>query len=77
MREKEFKPLPGANDYAYVQANPNWRHDEKVIVYARAKTKNEVHDDINDVSKKFMDTDIHELNKKYNTLPIPIVCSTY
>ena len=65
-REKEFKPLPGANDYAYVQANPNWRHDEKYIVYARAKTKNEVHDDINNVSPKFKDSDIYELNKKYN-----------
>jgi hypothetical protein len=65
-RERAFKPLPGANDYAYVQANPNWRHDEKVIVYARAKTKNEVHDDINNVSPKFKDADIHELNQKYN-----------
>ena len=64
--EKTFKPLPGANDYAYVQANPNWRYDEKYIVYARAKTKNEVHDDINNVSPKFKDFDIHELNKKYN-----------
>ena len=36
-RDKVFKPLPGANDYAYVQANPNWHHDEKYIVYARAK----------------------------------------
>jgi hypothetical protein len=65
-REQKFNPLPGANDYAYVQANPNWRHDEKYIVYARAKTKNEVHDDINDVSPKFKDADIYELNEKYN-----------
>ena len=65
-RGKGFNPLPGANDYAYVQANPNWRHDEKYIVYARAKTKNEVHDDINNVSPKFKDSDIHELNQKYN-----------
>jgi len=65
-REKEFKSLPGANDFAYVQANPNWRYDEKYIVYARAKTKNEVHDDITNVSPKFKDADIHELNEKYN-----------
>ena len=63
---QEFKPLPGADDYAYVQANPNWSPDDRQIVFARAKTKNEVHDDINNVSPKFKDADIHELNKQYN-----------
>lgn len=61
-----FKPIPGANDYAYVHANPNWRHDEQRIVFARAKTKNEVHDDLLDTAPKYKDADIHELNRQYN-----------
>jgi hypothetical protein len=66
VEKQEIKPLPGADDYNYVQANPNWRHDEKYIVFARAKTKNEVHDDIRDVSSKYKNEDIYTLNKKYN-----------
>ena len=66
IQEKTFKPLPGADDFAYVHANPNWSPDGKKIVFARAKTKNEVHDDITNVSPKFKDADIHELNDRYN-----------
>ncbi len=66
MTEREIRPLPGANDYNYVQANPNWSPDEKYIVFARARTKNEVHDNIRDVSPKHKDANIYELNKKYN-----------
>lgn len=64
--EKSFHPLPGADDYEYVQTNPDWSPDEKYIVFARAPKKNEVHDDIRDVSPKQKDADVHELNRKYN-----------
>jgi Flp pilus assembly protein TadD len=33
----EFKPLPGADDPAYVQSNPTWSPDGKHVVFARAK----------------------------------------
>ncbi len=66
VAEKKFRPLPGADDYDYVQANPDWSPDEQHIVFARALTKNQVHDDITDVSPKKKDEDIYALNKRYN-----------
>ena len=66
IQEKRFTPLPGADDFDFVHANPNWSPDDKQIVFARAKTKNEVHDDITNVSPMFKDADIHELNARYN-----------
>ena len=33
-----FKPLPGADDPAYVQSNPTWSPDGKYVVFARTKT---------------------------------------
>ena len=33
----EFKPLPGADDPAYVQSNPTWSPDGKYVVFARTK----------------------------------------
>jgi tetratricopeptide (TPR) repeat protein len=32
-----FKPLPGADDPAYVQSNPTWSPDGKYVVFARTK----------------------------------------
>jgi hypothetical protein len=66
VADEEFRPLPGADDYAYVQTNPNWSPEEEYIVFARALTKNEVHDDITDVSPKRKNADIYTLNKQYN-----------
>ena len=66
VNEKKFFMLPGADDYQYVHANPNWGPDEKSIVFARAKTKNEIHQDILNIKTHIEDTDIYELNKKYN-----------
>lgn len=63
---RTFAPLPGADDFSYVHTNPDWSPDESHIVFARAKTKNQVHDDIMDVSPKFKDEGIHSLNKRYN-----------
>jgi len=64
--DKKFRSLPGADDYDYVQTNPNWSPDEEYIVFARAVTKNEVHDDITDVSPKQKNADIYTLNEQYN-----------
>jgi hypothetical protein len=58
--------LPGASDYSYVQANPTWSPDEKTILFCRAKTKNEVHQDIRNVTTVFDDRNIHQLNELYN-----------
>jgi tetratricopeptide (TPR) repeat protein len=33
----DFRPLPGADDPAYVQSNPTWSPDGKYVVFARAK----------------------------------------
>jgi Tfp pilus assembly protein PilF len=33
----DFKPLPGADDPAFVQSNPTWSPDGKHVVFARAK----------------------------------------
>jgi Flp pilus assembly protein TadD len=33
----EFKPLPGADDPAYVQSNPTWSPDGKYVVFARTE----------------------------------------
>jgi tetratricopeptide (TPR) repeat protein len=33
----KFKPLPGADDPAYVQSNPTWSPDGKYVVFARTK----------------------------------------
>jgi len=63
---KSFAPLAGADNFDYVHANPDWSPDESHVVFARAKTKNQVHDNIMDVSPKFKDEDIHSLNQRYN-----------
>lgn len=62
----KIAPLPGADDYEFVHANPNWSPDEKYIIFSRARTKNEVHDDIAHVVPLVKDAGIKELNKKYN-----------
>ena len=66
VKDGTFHPLPGADDFEYVHANPNWSPDEKYVVFSRARTKNEVHDDISHVVPQFKDEGIHALNDKYN-----------
>jgi hypothetical protein len=66
VETKKFYLLPGADDYDFVQTNPNWSPDEKYVVYARAKTKNEIHEDILNIKTVYDNTDIHALNKKNN-----------
>jgi len=62
----EIRLLPGADDKAYVHANPVWSPDEKYIVFARAATKNEVHADITRVTSHRVEGDIYEMNQKFN-----------
>jgi hypothetical protein len=63
---KTMQLLPGASDYGYVQANPAWSPDEKHLLFCRAKTKNEVHADIRNVTTVYEKRDIHKLNELYN-----------
>ncbi len=37
---RKFQSLPGADDPAYVQSNPNWSPDGRFLVFARAKAYN-------------------------------------
>jgi tetratricopeptide (TPR) repeat protein len=41
VEARTYKPLPGADDPAYVQSNPTWSPDGKWIVFARAKAYRE------------------------------------
>ena len=62
---QRFQRLPGADDREFVQTDPSWSWDEKVVLFARAKTKNEYHDDITDIRTRIEDADIHALNRRY------------
>lgn len=62
---REFHLLAGADDYDFVQTDPSWSCDEKYIVFARSKTKNEYHEDITNIRTHIEDTGIHELNEKF------------
>lgn len=65
-RSGSMRLLPGASDYNYVQANPTWSPNEKHLLFCRAKTKNEVHKNILNVTTVFEKRDIHKLNELYN-----------
>ncbi|MEN8246472.1 MAG: hypothetical protein ABFS43_16410 [Thermodesulfobacteriota bacterium] len=60
-----FQSLPGADDTRFVQTDPSWSWDEKYVVFARAETRNEYHDDISDIRVRVEDVDIHALNRKF------------
>ncbi len=63
---KEILPLPGADDYRFVHGNPAWSRDEKRIAFTRAKTKNEVFEDLSKTGPRYIDAGIDELNDRYN-----------
>jgi hypothetical protein len=63
--QRVFHSLPGADDTRFVQTDPSWSWDEKYVVFARAKTRNEYHDDITDIRTRIEDADIHALNRRY------------
>lgn len=65
VADDTIRALPGADDTAYVHANPNWSPDDRYIVFARAPIKNEVHADITHVTPHRPAGTIHELNKEY------------
>jgi len=50
---KTYKPLPGADDPAYVQSNPTWSPDGKSIVFARTRVYQK--DSIADASEILLD----------------------
>jgi hypothetical protein len=65
VAKREFQRLPGADDRAFVQTDPNWSPDEAYVVFARARTRNEYHDDITNIRTRVEDADIQSLNRKY------------
>jgi Tol biopolymer transport system component len=65
VKKRRFQRLAGADDPDFVQTDPAWSWDEKTVVFARTRTRNEVHDDITDIRTRIEDTDIHTLNRRY------------
>ena len=65
IETQTFHSLPGADDTRYVQTDPSWSWDEKYIVFARTRTRNEFHEDITDIRTRIEDVDIHVLNRKF------------
>ena len=63
--QRQFQRLPGADDKKFVQTDPSWSWDEQYVVFARARTRNEYHDDITDIRTRIENTDIHALNRRY------------
>ena len=63
---RRITPLPGASDDRYVQANPVFGPDEKFLYFCRAKSKNEVHQNLAQVTTVFEKRSIEELNHLYN-----------
>ena len=64
--QKQFQLLSGADNYEFVQTDPSWSWDERYIVFARANTKNEYHQDIANIRTHIEDADIFELNQKFS-----------
>ena len=62
---RQFHPLPGADDPAFVQTDPAWSGDGAYVVFARARTRNEYHDDITKIRTRIEDKDIQTLNRTY------------
>jgi hypothetical protein len=65
LDRRQFHRLPGADAHEFVQTDPSWSWDEKYVLFARAKTRNEYHNDITDIRVLVKDADIHALNRKY------------
>ncbi len=65
INQRVFQRLPGADDIQFVQTDPSWSQDEKYVVFARARTKNEYHDDITDIKTRIEDAGIQALNRQY------------
>jgi hypothetical protein len=64
-RTKSIRPLPGADDPGFVQTDPSWRLDGKVLVFAKTETLNQYHDDISTVKTHIEMVGIHALNKRF------------
>ena len=65
INQRVFNRLPGADDIRFVQTDPSWSQDEKYVVFARARTRNEYHDDITDIKTRIEDAGIQALNRQY------------
>jgi hypothetical protein len=65
VERRQFQRLAGADDPDFVQTDPSWSWDAKQVVFARARTKNEYHDDITDIRTRIEDADIESLNRQY------------
>lgn len=67
FEEKQFHELPGADDPDYVQTCPEWSHDGRYVLFARARTDKRLDDIIGDRGYFNIEPGerIHDLNKKY------------
>lgn len=63
---RKLQRLPGADDLEFVQTDPSWSGDEKYVVFTRARTRNEYHDDITNIRTRVEDADIQTLNRRFS-----------
>lgn len=61
-----IRPLPGADDFRFVHANPEWSPDESYIVFARAPEKRKAYEEVTKVASLFIDASPDELNRRYH-----------
>lgn len=66
-RDRDFHPLPGADDTSIIQINPAWSHDGKTVAFARGQSTDFLWKTLGD--NNFLDAgageDIHTLSEKY------------
>lgn len=66
-RDRDFHPLPGADDTSIIQINPAWSHDGKTIAFARGQSSELLWKTLGD--NNFLDAaageDIRTLSEKY------------
>jgi hypothetical protein len=66
-RDRDFHPLPGADDASIIQINPAWSHDGKTVAFARGQSTEFLWKTLGD--SNFLDAaageDIHTLSERY------------
>ncbi|MFZ2634454.1 MAG: hypothetical protein WA081_06150 [Desulfosalsimonadaceae bacterium] len=65
VAKKTFYPLNGADNYDFIQTNPDWSPDEKYIAFARAETKNAYHEDFYNIKTRIENRGPEALNREF------------
>jgi hypothetical protein len=66
LSDREFRPLPGADDRRYVQTAPEWSPDERYVLFSRVRQNEKLIASLgNRTIFSSSDSNIHELNTRY------------